>query len=269
MRKYLLLHAFIISSVFFISLIVHAEKEKALTCTDSVTGMEFVLVKGGYFHMGDNLRGVDNDGVGDVDNDEMPVHEVCVDDFYIGRHEVTQGQWGEVMGSNPSNFMNGNNFPVERVSWNDVQDFIRKLNNRTGRNYRLPTEAEWEYAARSGEKKETWAGTSDKSELRRYAWYSSNNSRGQTHPVGQKEPNGLGLYDMTGNVWEWCPDWYDESYYKNSPRNNPKGASSGSRHVYRGGSWFDEPRYARASNRYGNTPGHKSSNLGFRLAMTP
>lgn len=204
-RKYLLLHAFIISSVFLISLIVQAEEEKVLAYTDSVTGMEFVLVKGACFHMGDNLRDVDNDGVGDVDKDEMPVHEACVDDFYIGRHEVTQGQWEEVMGSNPSNSMNGNNYPVERVSWNDVQDFIGKLNNKTGRNYRLPTDAEWEYAARSGEKKETWAGTSDKSELRRYAWYSSNNSRGQTHPVGQKEPNGLGLYDMTGNVWEWCP----------------------------------------------------------------
>lgn len=173
------------------------------------------------------------------------------------------------MGNNPSNFMSSNNYPVERVSWNDAQDFIRKLNNKTGWNYRLPTEAEREYSARSGDKKETWAGTSDKSELRIYAWYSIDGTRGHTHTVGQKKPNGLGLCDMTGNVWEWCPDWYDESYYKNSPRNNPKSASSGSRHVYRGGSWFDKPRYSRASNRYGNTPGHRSSNLGFRLAKTP
>lgn len=124
MRKYLLLHAFIILSVFLISFIVQAEeeKEKALTYTDSVTGMKFVLVKGGYFNMEDNLR--------DVDKDEMSVHEVCVDDFYIGKYEVTQGQWEEVMGSNPSNSMNGNNYPVERVSWNDVQGFIGKLNNK-------------------------------------------------------------------------------------------------------------------------------------------
>jgi formylglycine-generating enzyme len=269
MRKYLLLYVFIISSTIHLSLIVHAVEETTLTCTDFVTGMEFVLVKGSCFYMGDNFRDVDNDGVGDVDKDEVPVHEVCVNDFYIGKYEVTQGQWEKVMGSNPSNFMNGSNYPVERVNWNDVQDFIRKLNNKTGKNYRLPTEAEWEYAARSGKKNETWAGTNNKSELIRYAWYSNDNPRNHTHPVGQKKPNSLDLYDMTGNVWEWCLDWYDEGYYKKSLRDNPKGASNGSRRVYRGGSWFDEPRYLRASNRYGNTPGHRSSNLGFRLAMTP
>ncbi len=143
------------------------------------------------------------------------------------------------------------------------------MNNKTSLNYRLPTEAGWEYEARSGENKETWAGTNNKSEFRRYAWYSSDNSRGQTHPVGQKKPNGLDLYDMMGNVWEWCLDWYGEDYYKKSLRNNLKGESSGSCRVYLGGSWFDKSRYLQTSNRYGNTPGHRSSNLGFRLAMTP
>jgi formylglycine-generating enzyme required for sulfatase activity len=227
---------------------------------DSNTGMEFVLVKGGCYEMGDTF--------GDGDKDENPVHEVCLDDFYIGKYEVTQGQWEEVMGSNPSRFENGSNYPVERVSWNDIQGFIRMLNNKTGIKYRLPTEAEWEYAARSGGKSEKYAGTSKKLELGRYAWYDDN-SDSKTHPVGQKKPNGLGLYDMTGNVDEWCQDIYSKKAYSKHQRNNPIYKESGSFRVLRGGSWNVSPRSLRASHRRYITPDSGYDILGFRLAGTP
>jgi len=146
------------------------------------------------------------DTFGDGKKDEKPSHKVCVNDFYLGIYEVTQGQWEKVMGNNPSSFKKGNNYPVERVSWEDVQQFIHRLNSQTGRKYRLPTEAEWEYAARSGGKQEKYAGTNQEGELKEYAWFTAN-SDFQTHPVGQKRPNGLGIYDMIGNVSEWCADW--------------------------------------------------------------
>jgi formylglycine-generating enzyme required for sulfatase activity len=172
------------------------------TYTDPATGMEFVLVKGGCFEMGDIY--------GDGYKNEKPVHQVCVDDFFMGKLLVTQKQWRAIMGNDPSFFKScGENCPVEQVSSGDVQDYIRTLNQRSGKNFRLPTEAEWEFAARSGGKKEKWAGTNDQAELGAYAWYSAN-SGSETHPVGLKKPNGLGLYDMTGNVWEWASDWDDE-----------------------------------------------------------
>jgi sulfatase modifying factor 1 len=194
---------------------------------DPVTGMEFVFVKGGCYEMGDTFGG------------GFPwetAHEVCVNDFYMGKYEVTQEQWEKLMGSNPSNFKDNDKNPVECVSWNDAQHFIDRLNNQSGRKYRLPTEAEWEYAARSGGKKEKFSGTSAADELGEYAWYSYN-AGGKPHPVGRGRPNGLGFYDMSGNVWEWCSDWYDEKYYKTSPRNNPKGPDDGSLRVRRGGSF--------------------------------
>ncbi len=209
--------------------------------TDPVTGMEFVYVKGGCFQMGDTFR--------NGDSDEKPVHEVCVDDFYIGKYEVTQGEWKEVMGNNPSRFDNcGDNCPVEDVSWNDIQKFIKKINRKTDGKYRLLTEAEWEYAARSGGEKEKWAGTSRESKLGEYAWYSSNSGR-KTHPVGHKRPNGLGIYDMSGNVCEWVSDWYSPSYYMSSPKHNPKGPNSGPGRVLRGGSWGSGPGGIRAAVR--------------------
>jgi len=228
------------------------------TLVDPMTSMEFVLVKGGCFEMGDTFGG--------GDSDERPVHEVCVDDFYMGKYEVTQGQWKEIMGSNPSNFQNGDRYPVETVSWHDVQDFIRKLNQRTAKAYRLPTEAEWEYAARSGGKEEKWAGTRSESELERYAWYEKN-SGGRTHPVGEKVPNGLGLYDMTGNVREWVADWC--GYYRDSPKDNPQGPSSGQYRVFRGGSWGSSLWDLRSSSRLWDEPSIRHFTLGFRLALPP
>lgn len=190
------------------------------------------------------------------------MHEVCVDDFWIGKYEVTQDQYQKIIGSNPSNFKGGNR-PVEKVSWNDAQDYFRKLNSKSGNNYRLPTEAEWEYAARSGGKNETYSGGDNVGAV---AWYRGNSGK-QTHPVGQKQANGLGLYDMTGNVWEWCSDWDDKGYYSQSPRQNPQGASWGSSRVIRGGSWYNDAGYARAAGRGRYGPGYRGLNLGFRLIL--
>jgi formylglycine-generating enzyme required for sulfatase activity/class 3 adenylate cyclase len=222
---------------------------------EPTTGMEFVWVEGGCFQMGDTF--------GDGDNDEKPVHEVCVDSFGMSRYEVTQGQWQKIMGNNPSRFTKGDNYPVEHVSWDDTQDFIRKLNSHSGRSFRLPTEAEWEYAARSGGKKEKYAGGNDLDGL---AWYEGN-SGSSTHPVGTKEPNGLGLYDMSGNVWEWCSDWYGKNYYQQSFRNNPQGPSSGSFRVIRDGCWNGSPWLARSANRDRFKPNYRLDNLGFRLVL--
>ena len=233
--------------------------ERKEVLTDPIKAIEFVLIKGGCFQMGDPF--------GEGRADEKPVHAVCVDDYYIGKYEVTQGQWQSVMGNNPAFFKNcGEKCPVEQVNWNDIQEFIKKLNARTKKNYRLPTEAEWEYAARSGGKKEKYAGTSSDVELGKYAWYSAN-SGGSAHPVGQKQPNGLGLYDMTGNVWEWCQDWYGEKYYSQSTRKNPSGPQSGTRRVLRGGAWLFEPAGIRSATRYGLTPASRSDLYGFRLSL--
>jgi formylglycine-generating enzyme required for sulfatase activity len=173
-------------------------------------GIEFILIPAGSFTMGSN----------DGDSDEKPPHTVTISrPFYIGKYEVTQKQWVIIMGNNPSGFKGGNN-PVENVSWNDVQEFIRKLNAKEGTTaYRLPTEAEWEYACRAGSTTKYCFGN-DKSQLGQYAWYEKN-SDNKTHPVGQLQANAWGLYDMHGNVWEWCEDWYGEDYYSSSPSTDP------------------------------------------------
>ena len=224
---------------------------------------DMVYIKGGCFDMG-NIFG-DEEGEGG----EKPVHTVCVGDFYLGKTEVTQKQWVDIIGHNPSKFKSGDR-PVERVSWNSVQDFIKKLNKATGMNYRLPTEAEWEYAARSGGGREKWAGTDKESELDEYAWYYSNSARDGTHAVAGKEPNGLGLYDMMGNVWEWCSDLYDRDYYENSPAKNPEGPSDGSTRILRGGGWKSKPEHLRTVDRNDFVPTSKKfANIGFRLARSP
>ena len=226
--------------------------------TDPDPAIEVVLVKGGVFDMGDIF--------GDGDDNEKPVHSVTVNDFYLGKYEITQGQWESIMGSNPSYVRKGNDYPVENISWYNVREFIQKLNRKTGKSYRLPTEAEWEYAARSGGKRERYAGTNDKPDD--YGWCNINIGVGTTHSVGRKKPNSLDLYDMSGNVWEWCQDWYDENYYKNSPEDNPRGPSSGDQRVLRGGCWFDKPRFVRAAFRLWSDPGYRSDFYGFRIALS-
>jgi formylglycine-generating enzyme required for sulfatase activity len=221
---------------------------------DTVTGMAFAWVPEGCFQMGSS----------EGDSDEKPVHEVCVDGFWMGKYEVTQGQWKKIMGNNPAYFKKGDNPPVGTVSWNDVQNFINKLNSKGQGGFRLPTEAEWEYACRSGGKQAKYCGGDD---VDRVAWYEKN-SGNKTHPVGEKAANGLGLYDMSGNVWEWVGDWYDKNYYGNSPKNNPQGPSSGSYRVIRGGSWDDDAGICRSASRRYWPPGDRSINLGFRLART-
>jgi formylglycine-generating enzyme required for sulfatase activity len=225
----------------------------SMAFTYAAMGMEFVFVKGGCFEMGDTSG----------DNDEKPVHNVCVADFYLGKYKVTQGQWQKIMENNPSRFDScGDNCPVEQLRWADAQDFIKKLNAKTGKRYRLPTEAEWEYAARSGGKREQFSGSDSPDGV---AWYDAN-SGGKTHPVGQKRPNGLGLYDMSGNIWEWCQDWYGEKYYGESPRDNPQGPSSGDFRVLRGGSFDGYKSYVRTTSRNRIIPWHKYA--GFRFALS-
>jgi len=233
--------------------------------TENIDGVniEMIAVKGGTFKMGCTSE------QSDCDDDEKPIHSVTVDDFYIGKYEVTQAQWKAIMGSNPSHFDDcGSNCPVENVSWKDVQEFIEKLNQKTGKNYRLPTEAGWEYAARGGGKSKgyKYAGSNSIGSI---AWYDGN-SGNKTHPVGQKQANELGIYDMSGNVWEWCSDWYDSDYYSSSPRNNPAGPSSGSYRVLRGGGWWsDGARYCRVAYRSDGSPDGRDSCDGFRLVLIP
>ena len=227
---------------------------------DPVTEMEFVFVKGGCFQMGDTF--------GDGFVAEMPVHEVCVDDFWMGKYEVTQAQWQRVMGNNPSDFKKGGNYPVENVNWGDTQAFIKKLSAASKKRYRLPREAEWEYAARSRGKAEKWAGTSEQKAMGEFAWYDANSEK-QTHPVGQKKPNGLGLYDMSGNVAEWCKDWFEKEYYAKSPKENPQGPEKGQYRVLRGGSFLFDALNARASDRIRFNPSYRSYGIGFRLVLSP
>lgn len=208
----------------------------------------------------------------EASNDEKPVHSVTLSSYYMGETEVTQALWKAVMGSETSynggwenKYGKGDNYPVYRVSWKNIQEFIRKLNQKTGKNFRLPTEAEWEYAARGGKKSNgyKYAGSNN---IGNVAWYTDN-SGSKTHLVKTKSPNDLGLYDMTGNVWEWCQDWYDSYYYKRSPSRNPQGASSGSDRVLRGGGWNHSARGCRVSFRSGSDPGFRNCDGGFRLCL--
>jgi formylglycine-generating enzyme required for sulfatase activity len=234
------------------------EPESGQIWKDPYLGMEFVYVKGGVFQMGDTF----GDGFGD----ERPVHEVYVNAFWIGKFVVTSREWEKLIGNIFAPFTNTPDFAVCRLSWNDVQKFIHRLNQETKMNFRLPTEAEWEYAARSGGKIEKWAGTSNDSDLGAYAWYASN-SRKEIHPVGQKKPNWFGLYDMTGNVFEWVQDWYGREYYNESPKNNPQGPESGVGRVLRGGSVNSFPVELRVTSRTVSNPEEGRNDIGFRLVL--
>lgn len=217
-----------------------------------------VYVSGGTFTMG----GTSEQG-SDTESDEKPTHSVTLSSYYICKYEVTQALWRAVMGSNPSNFK-GDNLPVECVSWNDCQTFINRLNSYTGRNFRLPTEAEWEFAARGGNYSRHYK-YSGSNYIGDVAWYDDN-SGNRTHPVGTKQPNELGLYDMSGNVWEWCSDWYGS--YSSYSQSDPTGANSGSYRVERGGSWYGYARYCRSSDRGSDSPGGSDYGLGLRLVLS-
>ena len=225
----------------------------------TVNGVSFemVRVEGGTFTMGATAE-----QGSDASEDEKPTHQVTLPSYYIGKTEVTQALWQAVMGSNPSDFK-GSNLPVENVSWEDCQTFIRKLNALTDKNFRLPTEAEWEFAARGGNFSRGYK-YSGSNTLSHVAWYADN-SADKPHPVATKAPNELGIYDMSGNVYEWCIDWYGD--YSSSVQCNPTGPDSGSDRVHRGGSWFSLPRNCCVSFRFSNTPSDGSDCIGLRLAF--
>jgi len=269
--------------------------------TDSVTGMEFVFIKGGCFEMGDTF--------GDGDKVEKPVHEVCVDDFYLGKYEVTVGEFRKFVdatgysteaekgdGCNKwtgkkwekdrsaswrsPGFPINDKHPVVCVSWNDAVAYARWMEGRGGKAYRLPTEAEWEYAARDGGKKikYSWGNgkpsgnIADESAKRKFPqfniWAGYDDGYVYTAPVGSFRPNGLGLYDMTGNVWECCADWYDENYYEKSPKDNPRGPGNGQYRVFRGGSWGGFPREVGAAHRVWDVPAARYYCGGVRLGLS-
>lgn len=223
------------------------------TTTTNSLDMRFVLIPAAEFIMGTNEM-----------SSVRPSHRVTIrQPFYISRHEVTQAQWLAVMGKNPSYFTGDPKLPVENVSWNEVQEFIRHLNAKEGiERYRLPTEAEWELAART-----CTEAREEEAPLEQYAWYDKNAGK-RTHAVGQLKPNGRGLYDMIGNVWEWCQDWYGG--YPAEAKSDPQGSVEGAFRVYRGGGWYrgESPLYCRLESRHGARPNFRHSSLGFRLVMT-
>ena len=227
---------------------------------------EMVYVEGGTFEMGDTR----NEG----ESNEKPVHNVTVSSFLMGKYEVTQRQWTDIMGSNPSYFKNCDDCPVENVSWDDIREFLKRLNLRTGVNYRLPTEAEWEYAAGGGSTNRTRFGNGkstiapseanfDASAAYKKGYSEMGEYRRKTMRVGSFIPNQLGIYDLSGNVWEWCADWY--SAYSNTSQTNPTGRDTGTYRVLRGGSWFITPNSAGVANRSSSAPGNRGSTCGFRL----
>lgn len=220
---------------------------------------KMVYVGGGTFWMG-----ATDEQAGEYQSNETPVNRVHLSSYYIGQTEVTQELWREVMGTNPSNFLGNLQRPVEQVSWNDCQTFLSRLNELTGMNFRLLTEAEWEFAARGGNKSMgyKYAGSNTVDDV---AWYNSNAGH-TTHPVATKDPNELGLYDMSGNVWEWCQDWYGT--YTSGEKTNPTGPATGSDRVNRGGSWSGiGATYCRVSGRGYVTPTCSDMSLGLRLAL--
>ncbi|MDD4847638.1 MAG: formylglycine-generating enzyme family protein [Bacteroidales bacterium] len=239
-----------------------ASSEGNQTFTIGGVRFEMIYVKGGTFTMG-----CTSEQGSDCESDEKPAHQVTLTDYYIGKFEVTQELWRAVMGSDPSElyFKGCDECPVENVSWNDIQVFLLKLNVKTGKRFRLPTEAEWEYAARGGNKSNGYK-YSGSNTIGNVGWYTDN-SGSKTHPVGQKTPNELGIYDMSGNVWEWCQDWYGD--YSSNSQTNPTGPSSGSYRVLRGGSWGDDARDCRVSYRNIGAPGNRNSSRGFRVLLLP
>ncbi|MCW3120763.1 MAG: Sulphatase-modifying factor protein [Flavipsychrobacter sp.] len=227
---------------------------------DKETDIEMILVQGGSFDMGSNNN-----------PDEQPIHRVTLDGYYIGKYEVTQQQWESVVHYNLSDHTNCPTCPVDGRSWGDIQEFLYNLNKMTGKHYRLPTEAEWEYAARGGSRSKHYA-YSGSNNYNSVAWCGDHyiTDADKTHPVGLKEPNELGLYDMSGNTLEWCSDWYDADYYKLRASNNPTGPATGKYKIARGGSYLTKPEYLSATYRsQGGSAkvdtGARWKTLGFRI----
>jgi len=248
---------FILPFILFLS--IHSFSQNAPkgmmdAATESIVP-PMVLVKGGTFQMGSDS------GV----SDERPRHTVTLRDYMIGKYEVSQTFWQFIMGNNPSGFKGCDSCPVEDVTWRQVQEFLRRLNKKTGRQYRLPTEAEWEYAASGGSQSKGYkfSGSNDPSEV---GWIKSNADK-KTHPCGLKKPNELGIYDMCGNVWELCSDWYGKKYYKKSLSSGPQNTHLALFHVVRGGSWRSGPERCYNSARNLNIKDHHIQNGGFRLVM--
>jgi formylglycine-generating enzyme required for sulfatase activity len=216
---------------------------------------EMIFVEGGVFWMGCT------DEQSDCQRDEFPVHQVEVKNFHIAKFLIMQSQWNALMYENPSNFLKGKDYPVENVSWHDIQEFINRLNAATGKEYRLPTEAEWEYAARGGNKSLNYlySGSNDINDV---AWFWSN-SHNSTHPVGSKQPNELGIYDMSGNVAEWCSDLY-VAYSEKGHNTNE---NTDLRYVLRGGRWSTSARMCRVASRSNVPPTYRHPDVGFRLVV--
>ena len=261
---------------------VDRPEEASNSFRDPTTGMVFVRVEGGCFQMGSSSSEKCHQG------NESPLHRVCVDGFWMGKYEVTNAEYRRFKSGYDSKAykgksLNGDKHPVVNVSWDDAVAFAEWLSRKSGRKFRLPTEAEWEYACRAGMSTARFWGNGESSACRyanvndltskkvnKFSWsnFSCDDGYAVTAPVGSFRPNAFGLYDMLGNVWEWCSDWYDADYYKNSPGQNPQGASSGSYRVYRGGSWDDYPWHVRSALRLRREPGFRSSFLGFRLVSS-
>jgi formylglycine-generating enzyme required for sulfatase activity len=244
--------------IIFFMILLYTQSASAVD-SKNFAGIKFIFIQSGCFQMGNDKPATDRT-VG-----EKPSHRVCIEKpFYMGETEVTQKQWQDVMDKNPSK-NKVEDKPVDRVSWNDAQEFIQKLNAKEGGNFfRLPTEAEWEYAARAGSDDDFSFGDNESS-LATYAWFGNLGYKGSPHEVAQKEPNKLGLYDMHGNVWEWVQDWYDGTYYSNSPANNPQGPETGKYRVYRGGSYIGKATNLRSAVRFSALPVTRTHDLGFRL----
>jgi formylglycine-generating enzyme required for sulfatase activity len=236
--------------------------------TDLITGIELLYIPGGCYEMGCG------DWMDECREHENPAHTVCVDGFYIGKYEVTQGQWQKIMGENPSDYKGGENNPVEMISWSDAQEFIKKLNIANNEMFfRLPTEAEWEYAARSRGKEQKYSGGNSNQGGLWHNFVPGKESKypegRQTMPVGTANPNDLGLYDMSGNVAEWVEDWYAKDYYSRSPQQNPQNTDSAKEKVYRGGTYIDRTNDKRTTNRIAAKPDWVCYDLGFRVVAVP
>lgn len=254
-----------ITMIVLLVAVVSLAAQNSKTYTVNGVSFKMILVQGGSFTMG-----CTSEQGSDCFSDEKPSHSVTLSDFWMGETEVTQALWKAVMGNNPSGFT-GDNLPVESVSWDDCQNFIKKLNSQLSGvipsdwRFALPTEAQWEYAARGGKNKSyyKYAGSNSVGDV---AWYPDN-SNSKTHTVKSKKPNALGLYDMSGNVFEWCADWSSASYYGVSAVGDPKGPSSGTNRVVRGGSYYNESAWCRVSRRGSKSADARHNNFGFRIVL--